>query len=295
MRFLLVALLAVFVIPLANAQNNTSDALAAATAAAQCKIDFAVSVINASVALSPSANLSSTAAMLEDDRARLRLAANNNSPQQLRDFVRARLDPDLRQVRDDALRAVRGVGGSRSDLNAAYQALRREYQDCHTGAVGRFSSARTQALEAQLDTFQRRSDQLQAQGIDTANLTQLISDARSRIVMPLQAAVSNATDGQALSGAIHSYCLFDGCNGTNYHLDARFEVARLRAISGYVGAQWNLSAADLAPAAGSLDAAQQALDQAGDAAFNATQRRDVWENIQAAAQELKRLRQGGGG
>ncbi len=285
--------------------NMTGAGLASAAAAAECRSAFTVGVINSLTTAVPetAATLGQYATTLPADAAQLQTLAANKDVEGYKSYVQGTFNPDMQAAHQaivTARQSYRGdknvTKGIRDTLKNDYQNLQQQFQACHLDTVKQFDDAKVQAYNAELDQYQARADQLKAKGIDTTTLDQIITDARTNYVTPLQQAEANATDGQNLSRAVRAYCLFNGCkDGQNDHLAAKFEIQRLALLDGYFQGVWNLTADQVSAVQAKLSAASSTLSAAGTAVYQGTQSSDVWDNIKAAAQTLRSYQPKNGG
>ena len=143
-----------------------------------------------------------------------------------------------------------------------------------------------------LANYQQKVANISTKVNGTSSLTQILSDANSTIVQPLQAAINSANDSRSLRDAFRSYCLFNGCvNGTNFHLAAKFNLERLRLILTYIKAPppYSNQTDKITQAQNFIDAASSALAITGSSTYALWEGDGVWSNEIAAGNVMKSI------
>jgi hypothetical protein len=291
------ALLGLLLVPLANAAdvNQTKqDMLNAAMANIACKADFMGGVISSIDANVPSASLGSFADALKADEQNLQGMASAGDWEGFRSSVHGTFDPDMKSAREavESLRKDDGknlTNDTRATLRADYEQLRTTYQACESSAMSQYAGAKIDWYNTVLDDYQARADRLNAKGVQTSDLSALISDARSQIVSPLQAAVDAASNTSQVREALGQYCLFNGCNGTNFHMAARFESDKLGDVLSYIQptAQSDGLGDNVTSAQAQLGSVQSELSSIGTSEYADGQKDEVWSGIKSVAGDVK--------
>ncbi len=115
-------------------------------------------------------------------------------------------------------------------------------------------------------------------GVDTAQMNLTISQAKTQIIAPLQAALNASTNTMQLYAAFQSYCLDNNCkNGTNFHLAAKLKLEGSQAYLAYLELKANASTyvmvnqTALAAAKSDLSSASSLINSTGSVQFSQSQ------------------------
>jgi len=261
-----------------------------------CRIDFNVAVLNSMIGASAgnSSSLQSSVTALTNDKAQLQALQNSTntssfSLQYASDMKQAR--NAVAQWRADVLKGL--TLGEKAALVSSYRFALSSYEQCSFSAEQAMAQDRITNYQQQIAKFQNISSMLGSRGFDASQMNQVLQDAQSQLISPLQSAISAANDSQSLGLALKTYCLYDGCtNGTNFHLEAKFDIAKYSTVLAAlqnVSSAFNLSSATLAQAAQNLGDASSTLAQVGTAAYAKNQGQTLFNDIKAAAQEISQL------
>jgi hypothetical protein len=148
-----------------------------------------------------------------------------------------------------------------------------------------FANGRINNFKNSLDVYQKKISVLSAKGVDVSSLNQIISDANTQIIAPLQSAISSAGDASSLNQAIKKYCLFDGCvNGTNFHLAAKFETAKLQIALNKIN-----SSSEATQLQTDLTNAKNILTQVGTSQYTSDQNKNLWNAISNGYKVIKSI------
>jgi hypothetical protein len=181
----------------------------------------------------------------------------------------------------------------RAQLVASYRNLSSGYSQCEGNAFVNISQQRINDYQMQINNFQNQSNNLANRGFNTTSLDQILADAQTQIIVPLQTALSSANDSASVKQALGSYCLFDGCvNGTNFHLEAKFNIARLNIILSDLqanSAAFGLDDSKLSQAAQDLANAQSTLDTVGTSAYQKGQAQTISGYVNDASKIIVQL------
>ncbi len=294
----LIALLLAVPLVSADSGNLTSQYLSASAQQVKCKTDFMVGVINSITStVSNAGSLSPYASALQSDESQLQSYASSGDADSYRTYLQGTYDPEVKSARDAIVQWRLSDGrnttaAERLTIRSDYTSLRSAFDSCELSAVKDYADAKVNGYQAILADFQRKASDLSAKGIDTSNLTALISGAQSEIVDPLQSAISAANDSKGVETAIRSYCLYNGCkDGTNYHLAAKWNVDKLMAIESYVQskpASANYTS-QLGQVSSDLSSADAMLQGIGTSDYQPGQQAQVWDPIKDAAKVLTQV------
>ena len=178
------------------------------------------------------------------------------------------------------------------ELRSDYEELRTEYQSCSSDSLARMASAKIAGYKTALEVAQVKVANLSARGVNTSSLSELIADARSEIVSPLQDAIDAAENASELRSALREYCLSDGCpDGANFHFAAKFETEKLNSILAFI--KTDAEAASLGDevesAQADIDAAKDILDSIGTSNYLDGQAEELRGNLASAATTIKEI------
>jgi len=274
------------------------QALGAAMEDIYCKTDFSVAVLESLIShTDDSDSLNSDIDALETDTQNLQNYADDNDVEAFRTYLKDSYGPHLKDATEAAKSWRTGHSGlepsARKEIRDEYTDLRETYDQCNKDALNRFSEARINAAEQELEKAEKVVANLSSKGVDTSGLSALISEARSEIVEPLQSALDAATTGKELSDALHAYCLNSGCKtGNNFHFAAKFDIEQIGSILDYIESDADSAglSGKVSDARSSLGSAQSKLDEVGSSSYGSLgDREDVWKDIRDAAATVKEI------
>jgi hypothetical protein len=160
------------------------------------------------------------------------------------------------------------------------------YRNCVAGSLVNISQDKLTFYNNSEANFAAQENRLSANGVNTANMTIVLQGAQTEIIQPYQAAIGSGANTTQIWAALKQYCLYDGCpNGLNYHLDARFTIAKLDAIAAKVSTVSN-DTVDLNNAQASLNSASTELAIVGTAQYSGGNGVKIWTNIRSAEVSL---------
>ncbi len=313
-NFLLIFFLGMFLITLAVAQSNSANVNDTAElqqfySSVKCATDFYSGVIGSMNSFTPS-NLSSypgpyssgssnysnslnfSLAKLQGDLGQIQTYANSGDRNSLRQYVQNNFESDHSMIKSSISNwrtaNVRGLTPSqRSNLLSQYNQLKTSYDTCYMSSLVALANARVASFENELSSYQNQINSLSAKGIDVSSLNQVISAATTQLITPFQNATNSANDSASLKQVISGYCLFDGCaNGINFHLAAKFEVAKLQIAVDKINSNSNNISQDKEAQVTQLQAdvtdASSVLAQVGTNAYTSAQNTQLWNDINVA-------------
>ena len=288
----IVLLAALLMLPVAyaapgNAIGMQGQLLSAASVEAQCRVDFMVGYLNAIVATVPNANanLGADVSALRADMATLQGYASSGDAEGYRSYLKGTFDPAFKDARNDIeSRPWKGTGNETlSNLKTTYSQLRQTLESCQLNAAKSFAQAKVAVYQQDIENYSSRTSAIagfNGSEMNTGELDQVVSEAQSQILAPLQAAISSADSSSVLRAALNQYCLYDGCqNGENFHLAVRYEFAR--SVATLSSAQLRAGANGsnyFAKAQQDLSSVQSALSAIGTSAYTDSNR-DQLQNI----------------
>jgi len=261
-----------------------------------CRIDFNAAVLNSMINTTSdnSTDLQAAATLLANDRTQL---AGLQGSTDIGSF-NSQYEHDMKQVRQSVSQWRSAIGShlalaARASLVPTYNEAQDAYDTCMFRALTTMAQQRVDNYDRRIASYQNVSDKWAARGFDTTQLDGLLQDAQTQIVQPLQSAISAATDKASLAQALKSYCLYDGCtNGTNFHLEARFDVIKLDIVYDDLqnnSAAFNLTSSDLATAGQDIADAKATLAQVGTAVYASGQSQTIYTDIKNASNIIARL------
>lgn len=280
------------IIPLVFAAGEKSEVATAAAQVLVCKAEFTAKVVTGTIAAVPNASsLTTYSDKLNADIVQLKTLANAGDAKELRTFLKT-YEADVKSARE-AVQQWRKehrtelTQEQRRALQTGYGDLKKTLDNCHLAALKVTGTKRVAEFAAHLDKYDAMTAKLTARGIDTSGLTQIVADARTQIVTPLQQAVQAATTELELKAALKKYCLYDGCKeGINYHLAAKYDLEKATALLAYAKAQQNVSAEKIAQAQTALDTARAALTRVGTGQYT-DEGKEIFSGIKNANQAFK--------
>jgi hypothetical protein len=261
---------------------------------ATCRINFNIGLINEFVSEFPNAssNMQASLSALQNDLSQVQSLGNATDVQK---FVNGQYTNDVRNaIFSVPTQEVKGISQSRKvALIASYNQLKSVYDLCEETNYINITNERLNAYQIQINNFQNKTDVLAAKGFDVTSLNQLLAEAQTQIITPLQNALANASSAQQVRDALKSYCLFDGCiNGTNFHLDAKFDIARLNIVLSDLqnnSAALNLDNTLLLQAQQYLSDAQSILNSIGTNNYQNGHGQQIFSDIQKASKDIVQL------
>lgn len=289
---------AVFVLSASDNSTLGSAELQAAASNVVCRTAMINSVISSISPLAGGSSLSDYSAKLSSDLSQLQSYASSGDKDSFKSYLSGSYDSDYIAAKG-AIQDWRKTPGKnvsaadRKNLMNAYSSALQTFQSCHKDSLKIYGDGRVTSFTSQLDSYQKKADDLKAKGVDTSALNKIIQDARAQIVTPLQTALSAATDGNQIETALKGYCLFDGCkDGANFHLAAKFAIGELNiAVARVSNATWagNFTS-QIAQVNSDISAANSALISVGTNKYLPDQEKTVWDSIKAARDALKQIR-----
>lgn len=275
----------------ANQNTNVSSYAPALSQDLICRINFNIAVLNLLQTTFPNASsdIQPSVNTLQNDLNRVQSRGDNSS---IEVFDRGQYSKDI----NDAISSTKFVGrdekgatiaSQRGVLVSSYNQLKISRDQCEQQSYKELTQKRIQNYQEQIADFQNKIVALSNKGFNVNNLTLLLQNAQTQIIQPLQSALSTANSIQSIQTAVQSYCLYDGCtNGTNFHLDAKFNIGRLNTI--FISLQTNstelnISSTNMLQIQQDLSNAQSTLDSVGNAAYQNGQAQTIFSNIQDAS------------
>jgi hypothetical protein len=284
--------------------------LNASLANANCRLAMATSVVDSLVQASPNSTyMGQYLTPLQSDISNLQNYADSGDTASYGSYMSSTFDPDLQAL--NAAVAQWKKNESQSLSNDTRQTLRTDYsqyfaayQACDLSTLKQYGLAKVAWYEGILNAGQNRSAMFGSAGLDNSAMSQVLQEAQSQIVAPLQNSIESADNASQIRSALQEYCLYDGCkHGPNFHLTIQFEIARVtasldRAQNILNASNSSVVAADLAQAQTDLDSANSLISSINGSAYQSGQSQqlagylnDATKNIDQA---LMQGRQQGG-
>ncbi|MEW6748933.1 MAG: hypothetical protein AB1295_04465 [Candidatus Micrarchaeota archaeon] len=180
--------------------------------------------------------------------------------------------------------------GVMKELRDDYDILKAQYEACNFESAKRFGQGKVDAYELVLETADDKIERLEEKGIETSGLSQLVGEARSEVIDPLQDALDDAETHAEVREALRGYCLFNGCpEGSNFHFAARFEIEKVDSILDAISSDAVEAGLgdEVETAEGHIGDAQDVLDAVGSEQYSGSQHEDMWDSIRSAADAVK--------
>jgi hypothetical protein len=281
----------------AESSSGTSiQLLNSAMSEINCKTNFTVSFINKAVAATPGvSSLSQQAATLQQETSQLQAYASEGNVSAFRSYLKGTYDPQLREIKSSAFSGFRNANLTQNAtrlLRISYKSMLDSFVTCSFNSKKQFALAKVSSFNFFISKYQQSVINLGSKGLGTTQMSQILSDASSQIVMPLQSAIDSAKSLSQISEALDQYCLFDGCGGMNFHLAARFDLAKLQAVYDRIGGMANLTGgqrAQLVIVQSDISATSSALAAVGTAKYTQSTRQSVWDSMNRTVNDIKVL------
>ena len=281
----------------ANPQPNASQALSPLSQELACRVNFNIGVLNSMIAAGNSSNSSSlqnSLATLQNDLAQIQNMSNSTDVQE---FMKTQYQSDMRNVISSVQVWRQEKKGMSLDERAAlitdYKNLQSDYTACEQQVSRLMIGNRLQDYQQQISNLQNQTSGLQNRGFNVTALNGIITNAQTEIIIPLQNSLSSANSTQDAQSAARTYCLYNGCvNGTNFHLDAQFNLARAKIILDDLqtnAAAFNLDNSTLLQAQQDLSSAQSTLASVGTGVYQPGQEQAIFGNVQSASKLIVQL------
>jgi len=278
-----------------GANGAQGQLLGAATAEAQCRVDFTVGYLNAISAAVPnaSATLGADASALQADMATLDGYATSGDTAGYRSYLSGTMDPAFKAARNDvASRPWKGSGDATlSSLKASYLQLSQTLESCQLNAAKSFAQDKIAIYQQDIENYTSRTGAIAGRNgsIGTGGLNQILSDAQSQVIGPLQAAISSAGNASDLRAALDKYCLYDGCkNGENFHLAVKYGLARLTATLSSAQSRMGANGTNyFAKAQQDLSSAQSEMSAIGTSQYTDSSRGALQDSMKSFTRDLR--------
>jgi hypothetical protein len=296
---LLIIPAAVFADSGSNQQNQVSvqqSYLNAVLARATCQANYETGSISAAISdiqKIDQTRISSDSSKINTDLQTLTTDINNKDKTQIKtDLKSFRTDSktatlDLRS----AIKNAKPTSDERTKLKSDFGNLRSTYKSCMFSAGQQFANARIQAYGIGIQKVENRTNTLHSKGVDTTQLSQLVSQAQTNLGN-LAAAVSSATNSTQLKAALQSYCQYNGCkSGTNFHFAAQSALDAEQAVLDKIKSNPNSGqySSQIGQAQTDLTNAKNTLTAVGTNIYQGTQQTDVWNALHDAHKIIKQL------
>ena len=262
-----------------------------------CRVDFNIGVLNSMIATGNSSNSSSlqdSLATLQNDLAQIQNMSNSTEVQK---FMKTQYQSDMKNVISSVQAWRQEKRGMSLDERAAlitdYKNLQSNYTACEQQVSRLMVGNRLQEYQQQISNLQNQTSELQNRGFNVTALNGIITNAQNEIIIHLQNSLSSANSTQDAQNAARTYCLYNGCvNGTNFHLDAQFNLARATIILDDLqtnAAAFNLDNSTLLQAQQDLSSAQSTLASVGTGIYQPGQEQAIFGNVQNASKLIVQL------
>ena len=287
--FLLILLVALAIVPF------TAASLQSSVQEISCRIDFNSGVISSLASSAPNdTSLQSSLTTLQADKTQLQSFSNTSD---YMGFVKGQYTSDMQQIRNSVnswRKSNHGLSiAQRAAVASSYTQLKSTFDQCETQRWKDVAQDRLTSFQSDLSKYQNTTSRFASEGFDVSAMNTLLADANTQIITPLQNAISSASSSQSVISVVQSYCLYDGCkNGTNFHLAAKFDLARFSSIYSSLEANatvLNLSSSTLSQAQQSITDAQSVLTTVGGAAYTSAQEQQLSADLKSISSSLRSL------
>ncbi len=162
-----------------------------------CKTTFMVSYISELSTMFNSSGLLNYSSKLTADTAQLQTLASSGDMAGYSAFLSSTYDVDIAQA-NTAIAAAQPWANATDEQKAAiaasYASLKADYNTCTASAVSSFANARIKSYVTKINKYRAERDRLAAMGLNTTGLDQILNDAQTEVMIPLQAALINASN-----------------------------------------------------------------------------------------------------
>ncbi len=252
---------------------------------AKAEVDFYSEVVASMTALVASETLTADVAKLQADLTQIQTYANSKEREQLGQFVKATFEPDLSAMRRDILSWRRTnfkslTSEQKTSLIASFNQSRSDFMASRLTAYKNFAYGRIYYFESVLAVYQNRITSLKSRGLNVSSLNQLIADAKTAVLDPIQNEINSAKDASSLNEAIKQYALFDGSQtGVNFHLASKFNVAILQIALIKLTSVSGVSQTSLKQLQDDINTANSVLSSIGTKQYTINQKKQIWDAI----------------
>ena len=252
---------------------------------AKAEVDFYSAVVNSMTALVPSDTLTADITKLQSDLVQIQAYASSGDRNSTKQFVQTTFETDRNTMKQDILAWRRTNYKSltleqKQALKASFEQSRSDFESSRLAAYKNFAYGRLYYFDNALVIYQNRISVLKANGLDVSSLNQLLADAKTTIVDPLQAAINSATNASSLNQAIKQYALFDGSQaGINFHLASKFNIALLQIALDKLTATSGILQASITQLQNDINTANSVLSSVGTKQYTANQKTQIWNAI----------------
>jgi len=272
-----------------------------------CKVTYETGLINAMVSKFPSlsSSLSPYIGKLQTDLAQLTQYSSQKDVQNYTIYVQETFTPNLVDANTAQRKGIESLrdnsGMDKNETKAAMRSLKSEMEslraaneicfdmETHAGLVINYYTN-------SLNMYEKRANNLSQRNIGAAVLSNLVAEARQNILDPLKDEVNSAQNNSQIKAALMKYCLFDGClNGTNFHMAAKYETARLQILLNVVSVEAvnidldNSGYPDRDEIKIALEHVDEIIDSWANVNANSGQLKTEWDNIRSAAKKIHAL------
>jgi hypothetical protein len=254
--------------------------------AVNCRTAFIATEVNDSVAaVNGISHLTANLSVLRTQNAHLYTYVGAGNVIGFETYLHGIYDPSEQNLAVSTRVAIRGSANTtntvRSQLKNEFSSARGVFINCSAGPVVKIADKKLAFYNNAIAQFNAQISFLSSHNVSTANMTTIVAGAQTQIVTPLQTAVSTGNQTQ-IQAALNQYCMFNGCqNGTNYHLDAKYSIAKLYAIDAKLRALSN-NTSDINGSVAALNNASAELGVVGSAQYSNGNGAKIWANIRLA-------------
>jgi hypothetical protein len=259
---------------------------------ASAEVTFYSTVANSMTALVPSDTLTADIAKLQSDLTQMQTYVTAADRTSLMQFVKSTFQPDLNTIKQDVVSWRQSnfkniTAQQKISLVSDFTQTKTTFQANQLTTYKNFANGRIDYFNSVISAYQSRINTLQAKGLDVSSLTQLLSDAQSTIITPLQNAINSATTPAEINQAVKGYAIFDGSQGgINFHLAAKFNVAELQmALDKLTSA--GVSQSSITQLQNDISTANTALTAVGTSQYTSSQQTQIWNAIQDGWSTIK--------
>jgi len=171
-------------------------------------------------------------------------------------------------------------------VKTIYQTQKDVYLSCKNESRIQFLKKKVSFINSDLNNWGAKVNSLEKRGYDVASMKQVLVDANTQIIKPLNDALILGD-----TSVIDKYCINEGCLEVNFHLSAKMEYYKLSAIVQKIESIVQRTGLDsnLSYVKQNLGLVDVAINEVGVSAYTIETRQAVWNNLNTVAVTLKEI------
>ncbi|MDE1825833.1 MAG: hypothetical protein KGH61_04720 [Candidatus Micrarchaeota archaeon] len=262
----------------------------------QCKTTFTNAFISDLHSVSPKlSSLGSYSTAITAKSSTLGSIAASGNITSFRTYVSGTYDAELNTIAKNVSASINAANlsaNATAQIRADYNSTMASYRKCESNSLKQYALNKVNVYNNDISQYQNQISDYASKGINTTDLSQLLTNAQNQIITPLTNAIDQATNNTQINAALGRYCLFNSCkNGTNFHLAAHFSTQGLESALSYLETDKNISSSSLATAQSGISNATSILTQVGTKIYVNLQQDLIFDNLSTASKAMNKARQ----